>query len=112
MTYLLRHFWISLILTIPVPLLAAGMFSFISPLTSSLLQFILATPVVIWCGWPILKRGWLSIVRCHFNMFTLTSIGIAITYVYGVLALFFSNFFPEIREFKCQVQHDDELVAK
>jgi Cu+-exporting ATPase len=82
-----RRFWISLILTAPVFLLAMG-----EMLSGSVLphavwyQFILATPVVIWGGWPFFVRGWASIVNRSLNMFTLIAVGTGTAYVYSVIA--------------------------
>lgn len=97
-----RRFWIGVILTIPLLMLTMGMHIFgikniihhISPLISAWLQFILATPVVIWCGWIFLKRGFLSVIKHHFNMFTLIALGTSIAYGYSVIALFFPHLFP------------------
>lgn len=97
-----RRFWISVILTLPILLLTMGMhipgiasiIHLISPLTSSWIQFILATIVTVWCGWPLLKRGWQSIVDRHLNMFTLIALGTIIAYGYSVIALFFPHLFP------------------
>ncbi len=100
-----RRFWISVFLTIPLLLLTMGMHipgissyvdAFISPRISSWLQFILATPVVLWCGWPLLKRGWLSIIQHSLNMFTLIALGIGIAYVYSLIALLFPHLFPAV----------------
>lgn len=87
-----RRFWISVTLTIP--LLFLTMLNPISSGISSWLQLLLATPIVLWCGWPLLKRGWLSIIKRHLNMFTLIALGINIAYVYSVIALFFPTLFP------------------
>lgn len=87
-----RRFWISVILTLPLFLMTMGM-HIPSPI-SSWLQFILATPIILWCGWPLLKRGVLSIIERHLNMFTLIALGTGIAYVYSVIALLFPNFFP------------------
>lgn len=97
-----RRFWISVILTVPILLLAMGMHF---PLTSSLIhlisenvsswiQFVLATVVTIWCGWPLLKRGCFSIIERHLNMFTLIALGTTIAYSYSVFALLFPQIFP------------------
>lgn len=95
-----RRFWWSLALT--VPLFLAAMSDLIPghPLAHLLgawlpwLQLILATPVVLWGGWPFFVRGWLSIVRRQLNMFTLIAIGTATAYVYSVIATVFPGLFP------------------
>lgn len=96
------RFWISVILTAPLLLLTMGMhipgvhtvIQIISPATSAWLQCVLATPVVLWCGWPLLKRGWDSIIQRHLNMFTLIALGTSIAYGYSVFALLFPTVFP------------------
>lgn len=96
-----RRFWISVILTIPILLLTMGMHipglsTVIHSISSynSWIQFALATVITIWCGWPLLKRGWFSIIDRHLNMFTLIALGTSIAYVYSVVALFFPELFP------------------
>ncbi len=59
------------------------------------IQFILATPVVLWGGLPFFERGWTSIKTLKLNMFTLIAIGTGVAYVYSVIATFFPNLFPE-----------------
>jgi P-type Cu+ transporter len=89
-----RRFWISVALTVPV--LALGMSDMIpgQPMERLLslramgwMEFLLATPVVIWGGWPFFERGWASIVNRSLNMFTLIAIGTGTAYVYSVVAL-------------------------
>lgn len=97
-----RRFWIGVVLTLPV--LFLGMSEMIpgqpvqhllSPRLLTWIQFLLATPVVLWGGWPILQRGRASVVHRSLNMFTLISIGIATGYVYSVVATLFPDWFPE-----------------
>jgi P-type Cu+ transporter len=89
-----RRFWISVALTVPV--LALGMSDMIpgQPVDRLLsvramgwLEFLLATPVVVWGGWPFFERGWASIVNRSLNMFTLIAIGTGTAYAYSVIAL-------------------------
>jgi Cu+-exporting ATPase len=96
-----RRFWISLALT--APLLAIAMGSMLSPhlfmaspWTSILpwLELLLATPVVLWGGWPLFQRGWASIVNRSTNMFTLIAMGTGVAYVYSVVATLFPQIFP------------------
>jgi Cu+-exporting ATPase len=97
-----RRFWISVGLTIPILLLTMGIhipgvssaIHLISPHTSSWIQFFLATIVTLWCGWPLLKRGWFSLVERHLNMFTLIALGTSVAYAYSVIALLFPDLFP------------------
>ncbi|MEM7352701.1 MAG: heavy metal translocating P-type ATPase [Acidobacteriota bacterium] len=58
------------------------------------LQLILATPVVLWAGWPLLERAWASIVTRHLNMFTLIGLGVATAYLYSVVAVLFPDLLP------------------
>lgn len=95
-----RRFTYSAIFTLPVFILAMGeMFpefhSIISPKVSIWIQFILATPVVIWGGWPFFERAWISIKNVSPNMFTLIAIGTGAAMIYSIAALFFPGIFPE-----------------
>lgn len=58
-------------------------------------QLALATPVVLWGGWPFFRRGWASVVNCSLNMFTLIAIGTGTAYGYSVIATLFPDLFPE-----------------
>jgi P-type Cu+ transporter len=96
-----RRFWISLALTIPVFLLAMSEMLPGQPVQHAFparvltwIQLALATPVVLWGGWPFFQRGWLSIVNRRLNMFTLIAIGTGTAYVYSVSATLFPDFFP------------------
>jgi P-type Cu+ transporter len=96
-----RRFWISVALT--APLLAIAMGSMIAPnmfMASSWdralpwLELLLATPVVLWCGWPFFQRGWVSIRNRSTNMFTLIAMGTGVAYTYSVVATLFPRIFP------------------
>ena len=94
-----RRFWISAVLTIPVFVLAmGGMFpafhNFISPRVSLWLQFVLATPVVLWGGWPFFVRAWRSVKNVSPNMFTLIALGTSAAYLLSVAGLFVPGAFP------------------
>ena len=96
-----RRFWFGVLLTLPVLLLAMGEMIPGQPLgrlvaqrTSILLQFLFATPVVFWCGWPLLQRAWASLVNRSLNMFTLIGIGVGTAYGYSVVATFIPRLFP------------------
>lgn len=98
---MMRRFWISLALTLPVFLLAMAEMLPGQPLqhlffASALawFQFALATPVVLWGGLPFFQRGWASILNRSPNMFTLISVGTGAAYVYSVIATLFPSFFP------------------
>jgi len=99
-----RRFWISLALTVPVFILAMGemvpgLSAWISGLTSprtlNLAELILATPVVLWCGWPFLVRYWQSLVNRALNMFTLVGLGVGVAYGYSLVATLWPHFFPD-----------------
>ena len=96
-----RRFWIGLALTIPVFVLEMGghvipaMHEVIPPAVSAWIQFVLATPVVLWAGWPFLVRGWTSIRTMRLNMFTLIGLGTAVAWIYSVVALLVPGIFPD-----------------
>ena len=85
-------------LSVPVVLLAMLpehlWTSLLSVQAAALAQFILATPVVIWAGWPFFERGYHSIRELHLNMFTLISIGVGVAYSFSVVALMAPGIFP------------------
>ena len=96
-----RRFWVCLVLTIPV--FAIGMSDLIpgQPLQHRVsapvlgwLQLALATPVVLWGGWPFFERAWQSIVNRSLNMFTLIGLGVAVAYVFSVIAVIAPQLFP------------------
>ena len=97
-----RRFWIGAALALPVFVLA--MAHLISPLgkqpwvgnnVSRWMQFALATPVVGWAGWPLLHRGWRSVVTRHLNMFTLIGIGVGAAFVLSAVAMLTPGVFPD-----------------
>ncbi len=92
-----RRFWVCLALTAPLLVISmAGMFfeRWIPPSTSIWIQFALATPVVVWGGWPFFVRGWNSLRRRHLNMFTLIGLGIFVAFAYSVVATLAPGIFP------------------
>ncbi len=96
-----RRFWIALALAVPVFVLAmsADMVAGIVPQLISFkhlqwLEFLLATPVVLWCGWPFFQRGWSSLVSWHLNMFTLIALGVGVAWSYSVIGTFLPDIFP------------------
>lgn len=95
-----RRFWVSMILSIPLLILTmVGMFAdkeFIPGGWQSWIEFILATPVVLWGGAPFFIRGWKSIVNRSLNMFTLIAIGTGVAYGYSFIATFFPGIFPDV----------------
>ncbi len=97
-----RRFWISLVLTIPLVVfsmaemvLGVGPVSLLSGSATVWLQLLLATPVVIWGGWPFFERGIASLVSRRLNMFTLIAMGTGTAYAFSVLAVLAPSLFPE-----------------
>lgn len=95
-----RRFWIGLVLTLPVLLLEMGghlngLDHVVRPQTSNWIQLLLATPVVLWCGWPFFVRGWKSILSRNLNMFTLIAIGTGVALVYSLVATLAPQVFPD-----------------
>jgi Cu+-exporting ATPase len=94
-----RRFWIGTVLTLPVFLLAMGemvpglkaMSDAVGGRASLLIQFALSTPVVLWAGWPFLKKAWSSVIHRSPNMFTLISLGTSTAYLFSVVHLFFAG---------------------
>src|SRR2546427_5653521 len=97
-----RRFWIGLALTVPLLTSMVGdrlpgepLRHLISPRVSAWVQLVLATPVVLWAGWPFFVRGWASIVNRSLNMFTLIALGTGTAYLYSVAATVAPGLFPE-----------------
>ncbi|MDQ8726941.1 heavy metal translocating P-type ATPase [Bradyrhizobium sp. LHD-71] len=93
-----RRFWVSLVLTLPLFVLEMGQHlsgsHWLDPQLSNLIQLALATPVVIWAGWPFFVRGWQSLVSRNLNMFTLIALGTGVAWVYSVVAVAAPQLFP------------------
>ena len=94
-----RRFWIGLVLTIPVFTLemgahVIGAHSWVDPKLSNYIQFVFATPVVLWAGWPFFVRAWQSLVTRNLNMFTLIAMGTGVAYLYSLTATFLPEIFP------------------
>ncbi len=91
------RFWVGLLLTFPILFLTmlGPLFSLsFSTSTSLWIQAALATPVVLWGGWPFFTRGYSSIINRNLNMFTLISIGVGAAYLYSMIAAFWPSIFP------------------
>ncbi|MCZ6777879.1 MAG: heavy metal translocating P-type ATPase [Acidobacteria bacterium] len=93
-----RRFWISLGLTIPLMIVAMShripgqpLESVLSASSLRILQFLLATPVFFWGGWPFLQRGYTSVLSRNLNMFTLIAMGTGAAYLYSLIALVFPS---------------------
>lgn len=95
-----RRFWIGVTLTLPLMAIMASHLMPGHPLRhylghgSGWLEFALATPVVLWAGWPFFERAWASIVRRSLNMFTLIAIGTGAAYLYSFVAVVAPQAFP------------------
>jgi len=94
-----RRFWIGLVLSVPVVALEMGghltnLHMLLGGNISNWLQFVIATPVVLWAGWPFFVRGWRSVVTRNLNMFTLIAMGTGVAWVYSVIATLAPNIFP------------------
>jgi Cu+-exporting ATPase len=94
-----RRFWLGLALALPVVALEMGghlanLHMIVDPTWSNWLQFVFATPVVLWAGWPFFVRGWQSLVTRNLNMFTLIAMGTGVAWLYSVVAIVFPGLFP------------------
>jgi len=92
-----RRLWVSAALSLP--LLVFSMFGealglHLEPATKNSIELLLASPVVLWCGWPFFQRFWVSLVNRSPNMFTLIGLGTGAAYLYSVAATLFSQYFP------------------
>jgi len=95
-----RRFWLGLLLTLPVLVLEMGyhlfprMMQLLPAQYNVWLQLLLATPVVLWCGWPFFSRAGASLRNRSLNMFTLVAMGTGVAWVYSVIATIFPSLFP------------------
>lgn len=94
-----KRFWAGLALTVPVLALEMGGHFFnlhhlIAPQASNWTQLVLATPVVLWAGWPFFVRGEQSLVTRNLNMFTLIAMGTGVAWIYSVVATLAPSLFP------------------
>jgi P-type Cu+ transporter len=94
-----RRFWIGLFLAIPVFILEmgghlTGLTMLLGQQLSNWIQLLLATPVVLWAGWPFFVRGWQSLQTRNLNMFTLIAMGTGVSWVYSVVATVVPYIFP------------------
>ena len=107
-----RRFWFCVILTLPIFLIAMSeiipgqpLQKIVSHKTLIWFEFILSMPVVLWGAWPFFVRGWRSVIRRNFNMFTLISLGVGVAFIYSVVATLFPYIFPE------SLRNDKGLVS-
>lgn len=93
------RFWVSLVLCLPLLVITMGgrhfFTEFVSGRTLSYLEVLLATPVVIWAGFPFFHRFWQSLKTRNLNMFTLIGVGVGVAYAYSMVAVFLPHLFPE-----------------
>jgi Cu+-exporting ATPase len=96
-----RRFWASVALTVPVIVLGMSdlipgqpLQHFLSMRAIGWIEFVLATPAVLWGGWPFFERGWASLVNRNLNMFTLIALGTGTAFLYSIVAVLFPQIFP------------------
>ena len=94
-----RRFWVGLLLTLPVFTLEmgghlTGLHQWLGQQKSNWIQLVLATPVVLWAGWPFFERAWTSLKTRNLNMFTLIAMGTGVAWVYSVVGTLGSALFP------------------
>lgn len=94
-----RRFWVAAALSVPILISAMGesllgLNAIASPRTRTFFEMILATPVVLWGGWPFFVRAWRSFGNRSLNMFTLIGLGVGVAYAYSVVAALFPGLFP------------------
>lgn len=94
-----RRLWIGAGLAIPVLVLEmgghlTGLTMLLSQQLSNWSELLLATPVVLWAGWPLFVRGWQSLLTRNLNMFTLIAMGVGLAWVYSVIATVVPDIFP------------------
>ncbi|MEL7706170.1 copper-translocating P-type ATPase [Citromicrobium bathyomarinum] len=97
-----RRFWVGTILTIPLLVLAMGRFiglgaprEWLGEPTAMWVELVLGTPVVLWCGWPFLERGWSSFRTRNLNMFSLIAMGVMAAWLFSVAAVLAPGIFPD-----------------
>ena len=98
-----RRFWVGVLLTVPLIVVAMGRHipslafdELASSRGLNWLELLLATPVVLWGGWPFFERGWQSVLNRSLNMFTLIALGVGVAYVYSTVAVLFPALFPMV----------------
>ncbi len=94
-----RRFWIALALTMPVLALEmgghlTGLHQWLGQQTSNWIQLLLATPVVLWAGWPFFERAWTSLITRNLNMFTLIGMGTGVAWLYSIAGTVLPGVFP------------------
>ena len=117
--YMTRRMWVGAVLTVPIFLLAMGhlipvlaMRSWIDSDVSRWIQFTLSIPVVCWAGWPLLIRGWRSLVTRSLNMFTLIAIGVGAAFILSALAMLVPSIFPHTMQHMKDMKDTAEGTGK
>ncbi|MFC4670768.1 copper-transporting P-type ATPase [Seohaeicola nanhaiensis] len=97
-----RRFWVGAVLTLPLLVFTmgpyvglAGVREIFGEKATLWIEFALGTPVVLWCGWPFLVRGWNSFLRMSLNMFSLIAMGVMAAWLFSVVAVLAPDIFPE-----------------
>ncbi|MEJ8474628.1 heavy metal translocating P-type ATPase [Roseibium algae] len=104
-----RRFWVSALATIPLlfltmgPMIGLPVRQLLGETTSVFVEFLLATPVVLWAAAPFFQRGWTSLKTRNYNMWTLIMLGVGAGYLYSTVAAFFPAVFPEL--FRSEAGH-------
>ncbi len=99
-----KRFWVGAVLSLPLLFIAMGdlipavhdwLKTVTSPSVLTWLELVLATPVVLWGGWPFFTRGWQSVINRSPNMFTLIGLGTGVAYIYSLIAILMPDIFPD-----------------
>ncbi|UWR09549.1 copper-transporting P-type ATPase [Ruegeria sp. B32] len=97
-----RRLWVAAVLTLPLLVLTMGPFVGLSGVrevfgerTTLWIELVLGTPVVLWCGWPFLERGWNSFRTMNLNMFSLIAMGVSAAWLFSVVAILMPHIFPD-----------------
>jgi len=97
-----RRFWVGAILTIPLLIFTMGPFvgfpgvrEIFGERATLWIELALGTPVVLWCGWPFLERGWNSFRTMNLNMFSLIGMGVSAAWIFSIVAVIAPGLFPE-----------------
>jgi P-type Cu+ transporter len=91
-----RRFWVAVALSVPLVVIAMSEHAttLLPGRTAVWVELVLATPAVLWCGWPFFERGWASVVARQLNMFTLIALGTGVAYGYSLVAALAPGLFP------------------
>jgi Cu+-exporting ATPase len=112
-----RRFWVSVALSAPLLLFAMGAMLpalgrlLPAPGVRQLLELLLATPVVLWGGWPFFERGWRSVITRRLNMFTLIALGVGAAYGFSLVATLAPGLFPDAFRHEGRVEVYFEAAA-